>query len=102
MPVLGPLQPLPGDFRSNDITYGSLPVTCGHVTSFSVTSRPPAASYSLVGSEMYSIWHFSASYSHFQVASGQMTSLPNQFWSAEVMLRHFLSRDCLLLRATAL
>jgi len=41
-------------------------------------------SYSLVGSEMYSIREFSAFYSHFQVASGQMTSLPGEFQSAEV------------------
>jgi len=27
MPVFGLLQPLPGDFRSNDVTSGSLPVT---------------------------------------------------------------------------
>jgi len=31
-----------------------------------------------------------------------MTSLPSHFWSPEVMWCHFLSRDCLLLRATAL
>jgi len=43
-----PLQPLPGDFRSNDVTSGSLPVTWGHVTSFHVTWLPPPASYSPV------------------------------------------------------
>jgi len=53
-PVFGLLHPLPGDFRSGDVTFGSLPVTC-HVTSFPVTWLPPPASYSLVGSEMYSI-----------------------------------------------
>jgi len=57
MPVFGLLHPLPGDFRSNDVTSGSLPVTRGHVTSFPVT-WPPSASYSLVGSEMHSIWQF--------------------------------------------
>jgi len=31
-----------------------------------------------------------------------MTSLPGHFRSPEVTWRHFLSRDCLLLRATAL
>jgi len=38
-------------------------------------------SYSLVGSELYSIREFSAFYSHFQVTSGQMTSLPRHFRS---------------------
>jgi len=134
MPVFGNLQPLPGDFRSNDVTSGSLPVTRGHVTWFPVTCLPSPASYSLVGSEMYNIcqvrpspassrwlpfkWchfrvtsgnlrsrdviscHVTASscelqpcrmwnvqyipvsvlYSHFQVPSGQMTSLPGHFW----------------------
>ena len=36
-PVFGLLHPLPGDFRSNDVTSWSLPVTKGHVTSFPVT-----------------------------------------------------------------
>jgi len=45
------LQPLPGDFRWNDVTSGSLPVTWRHVTSFSVTWRPFPVSYGLVGSE---------------------------------------------------
>jgi len=31
-----------------------------------------------------------------------MTLLPGHFRSPEVTWRHFLSRDCLLLRATAL
>jgi len=70
--------------------------------SFPVTLLPPPASYSLIGSEMYSIRHFSAFYSHFQVPSGELTSLPGHFWSTKVTWRHFLSHDCLLLRATAL
>jgi len=45
---------------------------------------------------VHSIHQFSL-YSHFQVTSGQMTSLLVA-WGHE---RHFLSRDCLL-RATAL
>jgi len=49
-PVFGLLQPLPGRFRSNDITSESLPVTWGHVTSFPVTWLPLPASNSLVGS----------------------------------------------------
>jgi len=70
------LQPLPGDFRSNDVTSGSLPITWGHVTSFPLTWLPPPASYSPVGSEIYSIGLFSTLYSHFQVTSSQKTSLP--------------------------
>ena len=52
--------------------------------SFPVTWLPPPASYSLIGSEMYGIRQFSAFYSHFQVTSGQMTSLPGHFLSPEV------------------
>jgi len=101
-PAFGLLQTLPGDFRQNDVTSGSLLVTWCHVTSFPVAWLPPPASYSLVWSEMYSIRQFSAFYSHFQVTSGQMMSLPGHLRSPEVMWRHFLSRDCLLLRATSL
>jgi len=42
--LTGLLQPLPGDFRSNDIPSGSLPVTWGDMTSFPVTLLPPPAS----------------------------------------------------------
>jgi len=72
------------------------------MTSIPVMWLPPTASCSLVESEMYSIHEFSAFYSHFQVTSGQMTSLPGPFRSREVTWCHFLSRDCLPLRATAL
>jgi len=102
MPVFGLPQPLPGDFRSNDVTSESLPVTSGHVTSFPVTWLPPPATYSLVGSEMYSIRQFSAFSSHFQMTFGQMSSLPGHVRSPEVTWNHFASRYCLLLRATAL
>ena len=51
---------------------------------------------------MYSICEIWAIYSHFQVTSNEMTSLPVNFLSPEVTSRHFLSRDYLLLRATAL
>jgi len=51
---------------------------------------------------MYSIREFSAFNTHFHVTSAQMTSLPGHFWSPEVTWRHFLSCDCLLMRATAL
>jgi len=100
--VFGLLQPVPGDFQSNDVTSGSLPVTGGHVTSFPVMCLPSPASCSLVGSEMYSIREFSAFSSQFQATSGQMTSLPNHFRSLEVTWRHFPSRAFLPLRAAAL
>jgi len=79
--IFGLLQPLSGDFRSNDVTSGSLPVTWGHVTSFLVTCLPSPASCSLVGSGMYSIRQFLSLHSHFQLTSGQMTSLPGLFRS---------------------
>jgi len=90
------------DFRSNDVTSGSLPETRGHFTSFPVTWLPPPASYSLVENETYRIRRFSAFYSHLQETSNQMTSLPNHFRSPEVTWRHFLSRNWVLLRATSL
>jgi len=89
-PVFNLVQLLPGDYRPNDDTSGSLPATWSHVTSVPVTWLPPPASYSLVESETYSIRQFSAFYSHFQVTPGQMTSLPGQFRQFEVTWRHFL------------
>jgi len=96
--VLGLLQPLPADFRSNDVTSGSLSVTLGHVTSFSVTWLPPPVSYSLVKSEMYSMCKFLAFYSHFQVTSVKW----RHFLVTWNHVMSFLSRDWFLLRATAL
>jgi len=87
----GQMTSLLGHFRSP-----------GHVTSFPVMWLPTPAIYSLVRSETFCIREVSTFYSHFQVTSGQMTLLPGRFWSPEVTWRHFLSRDCLLLRATAL
>jgi len=101
-PVFVLLEPLPGYFWSNDVTSISLSVTWGHVTSFPVTWVPPPASYSLAGREMYCIRQFSAFWIHFQVTSCQMMWLPYHFRSPEVTSRHFLSRHCLPLRATAL
>jgi len=69
MPVFSLPQPLPGDFRSND-------VTSGHLRSRDVISRhviTSLASYSPVKSEMYHIREFSAFSSHFQVTWSQMT-----------------------------
>ena len=51
---------------------------------------------------MYTKPEFSAFYSHFQVTSGEMTSLPGHFRPHEVKWHHFLTRDCHLLRVTAL
>jgi len=100
------------EFRSSTATSKWLPVkwhyfrvtsvTWGLVASFPVTWLPLPASYRPVGSQTHSIRQFSSFYCHFQVASGQMTSLPSHFRSPEVTWRHFLSRDCLFLRATAL
>jgi len=84
----GQMTSLPGHLRSRDV------ISC-HVTASS-------CKLSLVGSEISSIRQFSTFYSHFQVTSGQMTSLEDHFLSPEVTWRHFLSRDCLLLQATAL
>jgi len=42
--LIGLLQSLPGHFRSNDVSSGSLPVTWGHVRSFPVTWLTPLAS----------------------------------------------------------
>jgi len=69
MKVFDLLQLLPGDFRSNDVASGSLPVSGGHVTWYPVTWLSPAASYSLEGSQTHSIQQFSAFHSHFQVTS---------------------------------
>jgi len=51
---------------------------------------------------MYSVREFLVFYSHFKVTSGQMTPLPGYLRSLEVTWHHFLSRDCLVLRPTAL
>jgi len=99
--LTGLVQPLPGDFRSNDVTSGLLPVKWVHVT-FPVTWQPPRASYSPVGAQTYPKLALPTFYSHFQVTSGQMTSLPDHFRSRELKWRHFLSRDCHLLQVIAL
>jgi len=65
--VFGLLQPLPGDFRWNYVTPGSLLVTWSHVTSFPVEWLPPPSNYRFVGSETHIIREFSAFYSRFQV-----------------------------------
>jgi len=50
---------------------------------------------------MRSIREFAAFYTHFQVTSGQMTSLLDHFPLPEMTWHHFLPRDCPVLQATA-
>jgi len=92
--VFGLLQPLAGDFRSNDVTSGSLPVTCNHVTSFLVTWLPPHANYSLVGSETYGMHEISAFYCHFRW-------LPVKWRHFRVTSCHLKSHDVIFCRVTA-
>ena len=47
----GLLQALPGDFRSDDVTSGYLPVASGDVMSFPATSLPTSPSYSPLGAQ---------------------------------------------------
>jgi len=72
------------------------------MTSFPAVWRLPTDSYSFVGSEMHSTCQFSAFYSHFQVTSGEMTSLSDHFRWFEVTWRHFLPCVCPQLLPTAL
>ena len=68
-----------------------LPVTSGHLRSHDVISCHVTASfvsYSLVGSEMCSTCQLSALYSHFQVTSCKITSLPGHFRSRDVIPCH--------------
>jgi len=91
-------QPLPGDFRSNDVTYGHLrsrDINTCHVSASSCQPQPCRK------------WN--AKYTRVfglpQPLPGDFQSnesLLGHFQSPEVTWRHFLSRDCLFLRATAL
>jgi len=155
MTVFGLLQPLPGDFRSNDVTFGHFrpPEFMWH--HFLLRDWFLLRATAFVWSQTHSVRQFCAFYSHFQVTSGEMTSLPvtsghlsscdvisshetascelqpciksntqctlvfgllqplpgdfrsidvtsDHFRSTEVARHHFLSRDCVLLRETAL
>jgi len=97
--VVGLLQQLPGDFRWNDVTSWSLPVTWGQVTSFSLSWLSTPVS---VAAQTYPEPKFLAFCSYFLVTSGKMTSLQGHFRSREVPWPHFLSRDCHVLRVKAL
>jgi len=70
-PLLSAFYTLPGDFWWNDITFGSIPIMQGQVTSFRVMWPPPPASYSPVGDQTYTKPEFSAFYRHFQVSSSE-------------------------------
>ena len=98
-------------FRSSTATSRRLPVklrdlrvTSGHVRSRDVISCH-CECHLLGVTALQELKHtkpdFSTFYSHFQVTSGHMTSLPNHFRSREVTRPHFLSRECHLLRVTA-
>ena len=82
---IGLLQPLPGEFTTNDVTSGSLPAKWSHVGTFPVQWPPPPASYSPVGDQTYPKLDLEAFYRHFQVISNQMTSLQGHFRSREGM-----------------
>ena len=66
------------EFRSNDITSGSL-LSHEITSSFPVTWLPNCASYCPVGAQTYPKREFSTFYSHFQVTTGQMTSLSTEW-----------------------
>ena len=97
MPVFSPLQPLPSQVPVKRSHYR---VTSGHLMSRDVIScRVTASSSELqpLGNEMYSIRQFSALYSHFQVTSGQMTSLPvtsGHLRSGDVISCHVTASSC--------
>jgi len=95
------LPPLPGDFRSNDVTSGSLPVMWGHVTSFPVTWRPPPATFSPVKAQTYPKLNLYAFYHHFQLTSGQMTSLLVKWRHFRVTSGHVRSRYVISYHLTA-
>jgi len=95
--------------------YSHFQVTCGQMTSLPSHLRSPEVTWHhflsrdclLLRLQPCRMWYVQcmwvlAFYSHFQVTSGQMMSLPGHFRSFEVTSRHLLSPDCLLLRATAL
>jgi len=96
-PVFSPLQPLPAEFRKNGITSGylrSLHIISFHVTASSCELQPCRKS----NAQKTTFWPSTATsrrllvkWHHFRVIS-----------SHQVTLHHFLSRDCLLLRAPAL
>jgi len=88
------LQPLPGDFVSNDVTSVSFPVMWGHMTSFPVTWRPPSASFS--PEELKRTQNLN--YTPSTATSRWLPMKWRHFRSCEVTWRHFLLCDGRLLR----
>jgi len=87
------------------VKWRHLWVTSGHLKSRDIIScHMTASSCRLQPCRKRNVQYseFLAFYSHFQVTSNQITPLPVHFRSPEVTWHHFLSRNCLLLRATAL
>ena len=84
------LQPLPGDYRSNDITYDhktSHDVISCHVTSTSGELQPCRSS---IVPKMRVLGLLQ----HFQVTSGQKMSLPGHFWSRGIISCHLTAISC--------
>jgi len=79
-------------------------VTSGHLRSRDVTSSDVNTYCEVQPCRKLndSTCKFSVFYSHLQPTSGQMLSLPGHLRTPEVTWRHFLSRDCFLLRAAGL
>jgi len=97
----GFVQSLPGNFRSNDVTSGSLPITWGHVVIYchvttSSCKLQPCRKWNLQCTRVFGLLQpLAGDFRSNDVTSG---SLPVT-WGHE---HHLLSCDCLLLRATAL
>jgi len=94
------LQPLQGDFRSNDVTSGSLWVTWGHGTSFPVTSDTSCELQPCTSSNVpktrytptaTSRW-LTVKWRHFRVASGDVRS--RDVTSCHVTAKSFEFQPC--------
>jgi len=89
--TFGQMTTLPGHFLSPEVTSRHF----RHVTAFSC-ERPPCRKWNVQYTRYFGFLQ------PLPVTSGQMTLLAGHFRSNEVTWCHFLSRDCLLLRVTAL
>jgi len=91
-------------FQATSDQITSSPVPSGYLRSCDVIScrvTPFHCSYSLVGSEMYSIWDSRPSTANCRLLPVKWPLL-GHFWSPEIMWRHLCPRDSFQLRATAL
>jgi len=93
--VLGLLQPLPGDFRSNDVTSGWFPVMWRHFLSRDCHLLQITVLQELKHTQNPSPRPSTATCRWLPSNDVTSGSLP-------VTWRHFLSRDCHLMRVTAL